>query len=91
MNILATHEHPADSRDTLLRLGASSLAANLQETARNMRDSVAGKLKAWTLTLDNIRDDLAKIGEIMRRKAIAAIAGGRRCLNSLLRQARRGQ
>jgi len=72
VTMLPRRERHTDSLEALARPAPSSPAANLQETARSMRDSVADKLEAWKLTPENIKDDLAKTGEVVRSKAIAA-------------------
>lgn len=72
VNMLSRREHRIDSHESLPRPAAFSPAANLQETARSVRDSVADKLEAWKLTPENIKDDLARTGEVVRSKAIAA-------------------
>jgi osmotically-inducible protein OsmY len=72
VRMLSPRERRTDSHTALPSPAASSPAANLPETARSMRDSVADKLEAWKLTPENIKDDLAKTGGVVRSKAIAA-------------------
>lgn len=72
VNLLPRRERRTDSHEALPRPAASFSIANLQETARSMRDSVADKLEAWKLTPENIKEDLARTGEVVRSKAFAA-------------------
>jgi osmotically-inducible protein OsmY len=48
-----------------------SLADRARDTATDVKDDVNEKLTEWHLTPDDIKDDLAKTGQIVRTKAQA--------------------
>jgi len=48
---------------------ARPLADQALDTANSLKDSVAGKLAEWHLTGDDIKEDLAKAGQVVRSKA----------------------
>ena len=52
---------------------ATSLADKAKNGATQARDAIADKLVEWHLTSDDIRQDLARTGQVVRSKA--AIAG----------------
>ncbi|HXA14756.1 MAG TPA: BON domain-containing protein [Opitutaceae bacterium] len=57
-----------------------SLADKARDTADNVKDRIHDKLIEWHLTPDDIKDDLAKTGQVVRTKAQAVgekIADGR--------------
>jgi osmotically-inducible protein OsmY len=52
---------------------APSLADKAKESAAEARDAIADKLVEWHLTSDDIKQDLARTGQVVRSKA--AVAG----------------
>jgi osmotically-inducible protein OsmY len=48
-----------------------SLADKAKETADSIKDAISDKLTEWHLTSDDIKNDLAKTGQVVRTKAEA--------------------
>jgi osmotically-inducible protein OsmY len=48
-----------------------SLADRARDTAHDVKDAVNDKLTAWHLTSDDIKNDIAKTGQVVRTKAQA--------------------
>src|SRR3954468_16089909 len=49
-----------------------STGNQIEEATKSARDSIQDKLKEWNLEPENIREDLARSGQVVRRKAQAA-------------------
>lgn len=61
------HEHPA--AEQRYEQAAAQTASNASAAAHNMSDALRAKLDTLDLNTDQIRDELAKTGQVVRRKA----------------------
>ncbi len=50
---------------------ATAFAERSRKMAVDARDAMAAKAEAWELTPENIRDELAKTGRVVRTRAVA--------------------
>ena len=57
------------AQDPSLAQRAENLADQTRAAARDAKEAVAGKAEDWKLTPDNIKDELAKTGRVVRSKA----------------------
>jgi osmotically-inducible protein OsmY len=64
---------PADASQAAERSSPDnpSLADKARDTASDVKDAINEKLTEWHLTPDDIKDDLAKTGEVVRTKTQA--------------------
>jgi osmotically-inducible protein OsmY len=54
------------------RSAVRSTGNQIEEATKSARDNIQDKLKEWNLEPENIREDLARSGQVVRRKAQAA-------------------
>ena len=62
------HEHPEAQQR--YEQSAAQLQSNAEDAAHNLSDAMRAKLDTLNLSTDQIKDELARDGQIIRRKAV---------------------
>lgn len=65
-------EHDQESAAARAQAAARHAAGQARNAADSLKDSLTAKLEAWHLTPTDIKEDLARTGQVVREKAAAA-------------------